>query len=93
MDFHHKDGEDKEADVSMIFSLHKLAEELRKCWILCKNCHFEYHAGLFNEDEIDDKFEFLFGVDTVKIYRKLLEHRKGIVKDLARYRQLYGLKC
>lgn len=44
LDFHHIDPSDKEAEVTkLIESPRKLKEELKKCIVLCSNCHRELH--------------------------------------------------
>lgn len=42
LDFHHI-GEGKEFDVSQCSSLEKIKEEIKKCVVLCRNCHAELH--------------------------------------------------
>lgn len=46
-DFHHLDPTEKEASISQMgtYSLEKLKVELRKCVILCSNCHLKHHNG------------------------------------------------
>ncbi len=50
LDFHHINPHDKEKTVSvMIHSAHSidsLMKEIRKCVVLCSNCHRKLHAGL-----------------------------------------------
>lgn len=50
LDFHHKDGSEKEFVIAArpSISLEKLAAEISKCVLLCSNCHREFHAGLWN---------------------------------------------
>lgn len=43
LDFHHKDPEQKEFQISKYRKRVTLLEELKKCEILCKNCHTEKH--------------------------------------------------
>lgn len=44
LDFHHIDPSEKEAEVTkLIESPRKLKEELKKCIVLCSNCHRELH--------------------------------------------------
>lgn len=44
LDFHHE-GDDKEFDIGtgMHCSFKKLQEEMKKCMVLCRNCHSELH--------------------------------------------------
>lgn len=48
LDFHHLDPTEKDKNVGdlMSFSTQKLKEEIRKCVVLCANCHRMVHAGL-----------------------------------------------
>jgi hypothetical protein len=49
LDFHHKDNT-KEYDVSKLISLGnivKLRAEIRKCIVLCANCHRKHHKQAF----------------------------------------------
>lgn len=67
LDFHHLDPNTKEFNFGFALTKPKswnvLVKELKKCVLLCSNCHRELHAGLikienknyFNEDYIDYK--------------------------------------
>lgn len=51
LEFHHKDPNEKEKEISLLVeSPLKLKEELKKCIVLCANCHRDLHyknnAGL-----------------------------------------------
>lgn len=47
LDLHHRDGEIKEKSISDMlrknYSWDKIEAELKKCDILCANCHRDYH--------------------------------------------------
>lgn len=48
LDFHHVDSSLKESTVSELIgckSEKRLLEEMKKCVILCANCHRKFHAG------------------------------------------------
>lgn len=51
LEFHHKDPSQKDAALSFMLvgapNRDRLIAELKKCVLLCANCHREYHAGLF----------------------------------------------
>lgn len=44
-DFHHLDPDEKDFEVSSKTTWEAVAPELRKCVLLCSNCHREVHAG------------------------------------------------
>lgn len=48
LDFHHLDPKNKDLEVSKLvyYSLTKVKEEIRKCVVLCSNCHRKHHAGI-----------------------------------------------
>lgn len=44
LDFHHTNPEDKFKGISVIRgSIHRLKEELKKCIVVCSNCHKKLH--------------------------------------------------
>lgn len=47
LDFHHKEGEKKEKTISHFvsngYSVEKIEKELKKCQVLCSNCHRKLH--------------------------------------------------
>ena len=48
LDFHHKDGEEKEHNISRmvgLFCMDRIKDEIDKCEVLCKNCHAKLHWG------------------------------------------------
>jgi predicted HNH restriction endonuclease len=48
LEFHHNKGKKEEVLSVLIrdFSKQKSLKEIRKCILLCANCHRELHAGL-----------------------------------------------
>lgn len=47
LEFHHKDPNEKESSVSQLVQYgnkKKLLEEIKKCDVLCANCHRKHHA-------------------------------------------------
>lgn len=52
LDFHHINPEDKEFTLSSKHNISTAAvlEELKKCALLCANCHREFHAGELDVD-------------------------------------------
>ena len=51
LDFHHLDPKTKEFNIGaggQNYSLNSLKEEIKKCIVVCSNCHRKLHAGLIN---------------------------------------------
>lgn len=48
LDLHHKNPKEKENDPSTLvnYSTERLRKEIRKCLVVCSNCHRKLHAGL-----------------------------------------------
>lgn len=55
LEFHHINPEDKEYAVASNGTCHNLEKDLsevKKCLLVCANCHREIHAGLFSEEDL-----------------------------------------
>lgn len=50
LDFHHLDPTQKDLEVTRMsnFSIKRLKLEIRKCVVLCSNCHRKVHAGILD---------------------------------------------
>lgn len=49
LEFHHLDPEKKDFNIGAKIQAHaKAIEEVKKCVLLCSNCHREFHAGLID---------------------------------------------
>jgi hypothetical protein len=50
LDFHHLDPNNKKENVSQMIrrkpNVIKFMEEIKKCIVMCSNCHRKLHAGL-----------------------------------------------
>ncbi len=46
LDFHHKDPNEKDFCISSKKAKSELEAELKKCIVVCRNCHGEVHGGL-----------------------------------------------
>jgi hypothetical protein len=46
LEFHHRDPREKDFEISSRMNWEAVELELRKCILLCSNCHKETHAGL-----------------------------------------------
>jgi hypothetical protein len=53
LDFHHLNSNTKIKEVAKMhsFSMFKIANEINKCVVLCRNCHALAHKGLITLDE------------------------------------------
>lgn len=67
LDFHHLDSSNKSATISSMLETHKplkdILNEIKKCVILCSNCHRKLHAGLHTIPE-HSRSEFHAYVDS-----------------------------
>lgn len=55
LEFHHIQENTKEFDLStrgLTRSWEKIKDELKKCILVCANCHREIHAGLLQPPEV-----------------------------------------
>jgi transcription elongation factor Elf1 len=59
LDFHHKNADEKEIEVSLLandtVSIDRIKKEIDKCVVLCANCHRKYHDGEENVIKIIDR--------------------------------------
>lgn len=54
LDFHHKDPTQKEQCIADMFhtgNRKNIEEEIKKCVILCANCHRKHHAGVLIQNK------------------------------------------
>lgn len=64
LDFHHLESEEKDYEVAQFvyggYSKDRIIEEIRKCIVVCSNCHRKIHAGYLEiETFIYDLDEYL----------------------------------
>ena len=55
LEFHHINPEEKEYGLAQKGTCHKLEndiQELKKCILVCANCHREIHEGFYNNEEL-----------------------------------------
>ena len=55
LSFHHRHKEEKERDINSIRrngGINQLKKEIKKCIVVCNNCHGEIHAGLINIEDM-----------------------------------------
>ena len=56
LEFHHKDPSKKDFGISDDnMRLKEAVEEVKKCILICSNCHREFHAGLWTLKELEGK--------------------------------------
>ena len=49
LQFHHRNPREKEFEISSRMSWVRIVEELKKCALVCANCHCEIHAGYHSD--------------------------------------------
>ena len=66
LDFHHLDPSEKETTIARMtsnrYSVDKVLDEIKKCIVLCANCHREFHYleenyGLVIDDYLSNEYE------------------------------------
>jgi hypothetical protein len=60
LEFHHVNPKEKEITLSLIGLLRKweiIIKEIKKCILVCSNCHKEFHANLVSQKEIDEIYQ------------------------------------
>ena len=58
LEFHHIDATQKEFGIGSNGNCHNIQKdiaEIRKCILVCSNCHREVHSGLFSDEELYQK--------------------------------------
>ena len=50
LEFHHEDGNDKKYNISLMktLSIETILKEIKKCKVVCSNCHREIHANEYD---------------------------------------------
>jgi hypothetical protein len=73
LDCHHKDPNKKEFHFAgkHCLSWDRLEKELKKCTLLCRNCHGELHAGLISLENILDNQRYYSDLKEGKLKKKL----------------------
>ena len=52
LEFHHLNPTEKEFGISELRSMEKTLKEIKKCIIVCRNCHAKIHAGKINVNDL-----------------------------------------
>lgn len=84
LEFHHINPDEKEFRLGSVRanpkSWAKIVEELRKCILLCSNCHKEVHAGVTDVPEDYQKFDESFAT-----YREVNKQTPCLVCGTMKY--------
>lgn len=65
LEFHHIDPSQKEFTISNAnFRLKEASEEIKKCILICANCHRELHDNLWNIEDFTNTREEEVELDT-----------------------------
>jgi hypothetical protein len=80
MHFHHTDPSTKVDDINTItknsYSLEQLKDEIKKCNILCIECHYSHHKEYTKQDCIDALNDVANELDKSPMRREYREHSK-----------------
>ena len=64
LEFHHIDPSKKDFTISNgNFKLQEAVKEIKKCILLCSNCHREFHSNLWELSELEEKEEVNLDLD------------------------------
>lgn len=96
LEFHHIDKDQKEFNISSPhnFSLEKCLKELKKCILVCSNCHREIHAGLLDNINLWDLQyynEYLAKEELDKLKSK--EYFCNLCGKKIKYKAKYCIDC
>lgn len=90
---HHLDPSQKEFSLSQIMSNPQkwamVVPELRKCVMLCSNCHGEVHAGVTQVPSTITKFDETFAIEK----KSPASHCPICSKEIPNYRITCSLEC
>ena len=99
LEFHHLDPTIKEYGLSTSWSISwaKTKEELKKCILLCANCHREVHAGALDVSNLQSPFdqekadEITQTIKEIKQHQRYYCHKCGI--EIASNKAYYCVDC
>lgn len=77
LEFHHINPEEKEFTISynQNKSWKTMSKEIKKCTLLCSNCHRELHAGLIDESKLISPFDEEKAKEIEETIEKLKKHQ------------------
>lgn len=84
LDFHHVNPEEKSSDFNANTnrSWQTTRDEIKKCTLLCSNCHREVHAGLIPMESLSSSFD-----------EEKAKEIDQLVKDVKKHKINYCLNC
>jgi hypothetical protein len=92
LELHHINPAEKEFSFGSIRSspkkLEVIKEEIKKCILLCSNCHREVHAGLTNIPENYTKYDESYLVSEIELKKRMIQ-QTSIVKQPIDKRKIF----
>ena len=79
LEFHHINPQEKEYGIAANGTCHNLEkdlQEVKKCILVCANCHREIHAGLYSFQELQEKQIFNQDIADKLILQKKQQYEK-----------------
>ena len=78
LEFHHLDPTIKEYGLSTSWSISwaKTKEELKKCILLCANCHREVHAGALDVSNLQSPFDQEKADEITQTIKEIKQHQR-----------------
>lgn len=77
LEFHHINPKEKEFNMARIYpkNWNKIIKELKKCTLLCANCHRELHAGLIDQSNLVSPFDEEKAEEITELVNKAKHHK------------------
>ena len=80
LEFHHIDPSKKDFTISNDhFKLQEAVKESKKCIIICANCHREFHAGLWQLEDLEEQEEV--DLDSYEKTGRRIENRSSQIQE------------
>lgn len=98
LDFHHKNPEEKDFSLSSKWNNFKRCiEEVKKCILVCSNCHRELHNNIWNINdvviEIPNEQVIIDYLKKEFFHTKVCKHCSEVFKTKRKLRQYCSKKC
>lgn len=78
LDYHHLDPNNKEFEIGYLArakSVNKIIDEIKKCVIVCANCHRKLHADILTLDTLP-KYDYSSLIDALNLYKEKYKRKK-----------------